>query len=188
MPTFPHAASRFTQDIGPYNEKQARMESLQTSPVFLACAFPGPGSGSKPDPGGAYSKESFSGSYRPVQWHRHSVARRSLRCQLLQSVQLRWLIVDVDHIAPVQFLPDCTQDSADGPGVAALLANDLADVTCMDINTETGTIFSYVRSDDDKLRLVNHCADDLVQQLGDRYISWIRQRAKLLRSVIVGHF
>src|ERR1035438_7408199 len=168
MPTFPHAASRFTQDIGPYNEKQARMESIQTSPVFLACAFPGPGSGSKPDPVGAYSKESFSGSYRPVQWHRHSVARRSLRCQLLQSVQLRWLIVDVDHIAPVQFLPDCTQDNADGLGVAALLANNLSDVTRMDINGEAGTVFGGPCLDDHEVWLVNHFKDDLVQKLGDR--------------------
>src|ERR1035437_6728257 len=66
-----------------------------------------------------------------------------------------------NHIAPVQFLPDRTQDDAEGFGIASLPADYLSDVPRMDIDGEAGTVFCYVSCDDYKFWLVNHFMDDL---------------------------
>jgi hypothetical protein len=43
--SFPQRKLSHSQGITTYNDKQARMESLQTSPVFLAFAFHWTGAG-----------------------------------------------------------------------------------------------------------------------------------------------
>ena len=84
--------------------------------------------------------------------------------------------MDGDLIAPAEFPPGSACDDPEGLGVPPLLTDEFSGVIGMCVDGEGGTVFCYLRLDDNELRLVNQFSDNLEYQLMDRNISWVGQR------------
>ena len=69
-------------------------------------------------------------------------------------------VVDRYYIASAQLLPGPARYDPEGLGVPPLVTDELSDVIRVGVNGKGGTVFRYLRLDDNDFRSVNQYTDD----------------------------